>query len=51
MLTVMSELQNTFIEIVRILTDAKFVQEMLPKVQDPMVQRLLDRSLPKLRFS
>ena len=39
MLTVMSEPGNTFIEIVRILTDAKFVQEMLPKVQDPMVRR------------
>lgn len=39
MLTVMSEPGNTFIEIVRILTDAKFVQEMLPKVQDAMVRR------------
>ncbi len=39
MLTVMSEPGNTFIEVVRVLTDAKFVQEMLPKVQDAMVRR------------
>lgn len=39
MLTVMSEDGNTFIEVVRCLTDAKYVQEMLPKVQDPMVRR------------
>ena len=39
MLTVMSEPGNTFIEIVRCLTDSKYVQEMLPKVQDPMVRR------------
>ena len=39
MLTVMSEPGNTFIEVVRILTDAAFVQELLPKVQDPIVRR------------
>ena len=39
MLTVMCEPGNTFVEIVRILTDAKFVQELLPKVQDPVVRR------------
>lgn len=39
MLTVMVEPGNTFIEIVRILTDPKFVQELLPKVQDSMVRR------------
>lgn len=39
MLTVMSEPGNTFVEIVRVLTDAKFVQELLPKVQDPVVRR------------
>lgn len=39
MLTVMSEPGATFIEIVRVLTDQKFVQELLPKVQDPMVRR------------
>ncbi len=39
MLTVMSEPGNTFIEVVRVLTDAKFVQELLPKVQDAMVRR------------
>lgn len=39
MLTVMSEPGNTFIEVVRVLTDAKFVQELLPKVQDPVVRR------------
>jgi hypothetical protein len=39
MLTVMSEPGNTFIEVVRVLTDSKYVQEMLPKVQDPIVRR------------
>jgi len=39
MLTVMSEPGNTFIEVVRCLTDSRFVQELLPKVQDPVVRR------------
>jgi len=39
MLTVMCEPGSTFIEVVRILTDPKFVQELLPKVKDPMVRR------------
>lgn len=39
MLTVMAEPGNTFIEVVRVLTDANFVQELLPKVDDPMVRR------------
>ncbi|MCJ7804989.1 TraM recognition domain-containing protein [Patescibacteria group bacterium] len=39
MLTVMSEPGSTFVEIVRCLTDANFVQELLPKVTDPMVRR------------
>ena len=39
MLTVMSEPGNTFVEVVRVLTDASFVQELLPKVQDPIVRR------------
>lgn len=39
MLTVMSEPGNTFIEVVRVLTDAGFVQELLPKVQDPIIKR------------
>lgn len=39
MLTVMSEQGSTFIEIVRVLTDQKYVQELLPKVQDPIVRR------------
>ncbi len=40
MLTVMSEPQGaTFIEVVRALTDSRYVQEMLPKVKDPMVRR------------
>jgi hypothetical protein len=39
MLTVMSEPGNTFVEIVRVLTDARFVQELLPKVGDPVVRR------------
>ena len=39
MLTVMSEKGSTFIEIMRILTDPKYVQEMLPKVKDPIIRR------------
>ncbi|MFH1244680.1 MAG: TraM recognition domain-containing protein [bacterium] len=39
MMTVMVEPGATFIEIVRILTDQKFVQELLPKVADPIVRR------------
>jgi len=39
MLTVMSEKGNTFIEVVRCLQDPKFVKELLPKVQDPIVKR------------
>lgn len=39
MLTVMSEPGNTFVEVVRVLTDSSFVQELLPKVQDPIVRR------------
>jgi hypothetical protein len=39
MLTIMCDPGATFIEIVRIMTDQKFVQELLPKVKDPMVRR------------
>jgi hypothetical protein len=39
MLTVMSEEGNTFVEVVRALTDSKYVKEMLPKVKDPVVRR------------
>jgi len=39
MLTVMSEPGTTFVEIVRCLTDPKYVQELLPKVTDPIVRR------------
>ncbi len=39
MLTVMSEPGSTFIEVVRVLTDSNFVQELLPKVQDPIIRR------------
>lgn len=39
MLTAMAEPGSTFVELMRILTDAKFVQELLPKVQDPIVRR------------
>ncbi|HUV72131.1 MAG TPA: hypothetical protein VMW25_03925 [Clostridia bacterium] len=39
MLTVMSEPGTTFVEVVRCLTDPRYVQEILPKVQDPMVRR------------
>jgi hypothetical protein len=39
MLTAMSEPGNTFVEVVRIMTDSRFVQELLPKVKDPIVRR------------
>jgi hypothetical protein len=39
MLTVMYEKGSTFIEVMRILTDQAFVQEILPKVQDPIIRR------------
>jgi hypothetical protein len=39
MLTVMYEKGSTFIEVVRALTDPSFVQEILPKVQDPIIRR------------
>jgi len=39
MLTAMSDKGSTFIEVVRILTDSKFVQEILPKVTDPIIKR------------
>jgi len=39
MLTAMSEDGSTFVEVMRILTDSRFVQELLPKVTDPIVRR------------
>jgi hypothetical protein len=39
MLTVMSEEGNTFVEVVRCLQDPKYVQQLLPKVKDPIVRR------------
>jgi hypothetical protein len=39
MLTVMTEPGNSFVEVVRCLTDARFVQELLPKVKDPIIRR------------
>lgn len=39
MLTVMVEPGSTFIEVVRVLTDAKFVQELLPKLTDHVIKR------------
>ena len=39
MLTVMSEPGNTFVEVMRCLQDPKFVQELLPKVKDPIIKR------------
>ena len=39
MLTVMVEPGNTFVEVVRVLTDATFVQELLPKLTDPIIRR------------
>ncbi|OGG04336.1 hypothetical protein A2Z33_03225 [Candidatus Gottesmanbacteria bacterium RBG_16_52_11] len=39
MLTVMVEPGNTFVEVVRALTDSSFVQELLPKLTDPIIRR------------
>ncbi|MBW7944712.1 type IV secretion system DNA-binding domain-containing protein [Patescibacteria group bacterium] len=39
MLTIMTKKGSTFIELVRILTDPKYVDEMLPYVKDPIVRR------------
>lgn len=39
MLTIMYKKGTTFIELVRILTDSKYVDEMLPYVKDPVVKR------------
>lgn len=39
MLTVMSVEGSTFIEVMRILTDSRYVQEILPFVKDPIVRR------------
>src|SRR5258706_5614815 len=38
-LTAMYEPGSTFVEIMRILTDSKIVQELLPKVTDPIIRR------------
>ncbi len=39
MLTVMYEPGSTLVEVVRVLTDQGFVQELLPKVEDPIIRR------------
>lgn len=39
MLTIMERKGSTFIELVRILTDPKYVDEMLPYIKDPIVKR------------
>ena len=39
MLTIMYKKGTTFIELVRIMTDPKYVDEMLPYVKDPIVRR------------
>ncbi|KKS95630.1 MAG: hypothetical protein UV73_C0015G0005 [Candidatus Gottesmanbacteria bacterium GW2011_GWA2_43_14] len=39
MLTIMVEPGASFVEVVRVLTDSSYVQELLPKVQDPIVRR------------
>ncbi|MBU1033419.1 type IV secretion system DNA-binding domain-containing protein [Patescibacteria group bacterium] len=39
MLTIMCKPGSTFIEMVRVLTDAKFVEEYLPLIKDGMVKR------------
>jgi hypothetical protein len=39
MLTAMSKPGATFVDVVRLMTDSKYVQELLPLVQDPVVRR------------
>lgn len=39
MLSVMYEEGATFIEVMRILQDSKYVNELLPKIQDPIIRR------------
>lgn len=39
MLTIMCEEGATFVELMRALTDARYVQELLPKVTDPIIRR------------
>lgn len=39
MLTAMSKAGSTFVEVVRIMTDAEFTRELLPMVSDPVVRR------------
>lgn len=39
MLTIMVEPGSTFVEVVRVLTDATYVQELLPKITDPIIRR------------
>jgi len=39
MLTVMAEPGNTFVELMRAMTDSRYVQELLPKVTDPIIRR------------
>lgn len=39
MLTAMSKPGSTFVEVMRIMTDANFVKELLPLVADPVVRR------------
>lgn len=39
MLTVMVEPGASFVDIVRVLTDSSYVQELLPKLNDPIVKR------------
>jgi hypothetical protein len=39
MLTVMAQEGSTFVEVMRALTDSRYVQELLPKVTDPIIRR------------
>lgn len=39
MLTVMAKPGNTFVELMRAMTDARYVQELLPLVSDPIIRR------------
>jgi hypothetical protein len=39
MLTVMAKPGNTFVELMRAMTDSRYVQELLPLVNDPIIRR------------
>ncbi|MBX3063565.1 MAG: type IV secretion system DNA-binding domain-containing protein [Anaerolineae bacterium] len=45
MLTAMCEPGNTLIEVVRVLTDTRYAQSLLPKVSDPLVRNYWEKQI------